>query len=64
MILKLLLNTLNGLNQFIKTHTTQIKKKILIIFDDIFADMLSNKITQSYFAYITIYTLFYYENSK
>ena len=46
MILKLLLNTRTIWIIFIKTlkNTTQIKKrKILIVFDDMIADMLSNK---------------------
>ena len=46
MILKLLLNTLMIWMMFIKilNNTIQIKKaKILIVFDDIIADMLNNK---------------------
>ena len=46
MILKLLLNTRMIWMVYIKTikNTTQLKKiKILIIFDDMIADMLSNK---------------------
>ena len=45
MILKLLLNTKMIWMIFIKTlkNTTHKKHKILIIFDDIIADVLSNK---------------------
>ena len=45
MILKLLLNTQMIWMIFIKTlkNATQIKNKILIAFDDMIADMCSNK---------------------
>ena len=44
-ILKLLLNTRMIWIVFIKTlkNTIQIRNKILIVFDDMIADMLSNK---------------------
>ena len=41
MILKLLLNTLD--EEYKLKNTIQIKNKILIIFDDMIADMLTNK---------------------
>ena len=45
MILKLVLNTRMTWMMFIKTlkNTTQIKNKMLIVFDDMIADMLNNK---------------------
>ena len=56
---------------FIKTlkNTTQKKRKILILFDDIIADMLICFIRQTIFAVLKNYqtkfnTLFHYENLK
>ena len=47
MILKLLLNTQNDMDDIyknIKEYNPSKKRKILIVFDDMVADMLSNKI--------------------
>ena len=51
----------------IENYNLNKRRKVLIVFDDMIADISIVFITQSYFKVpkdVKFYTLFYYENSK